>query len=98
MCASLHTNARGRSFRGRMYIGGLPLSAVNNPISFYAANTDAVRDALDVLRTDTWTNDARWGVLTKYANKVARSEGFTTNIESVSIDTKIDSQRRRLGN
>lgn len=98
MCASLHTNARGRSFRGRMYFGGLPQSAVDNPISFTSTATDALRDGLDVLRTDTWTNGARWGVLTKYANKAARTEGFTTNIESVSVDTKIDSQRRRLGN
>jgi hypothetical protein len=95
---SWRTGAIGRSFRGRTYIGGLDgaatITAQSVSTSFAGAIAAAASDLIDRLQT----YGAALAVLSRYASKVLRVTGLLTEIISVLVDTKIDSQRRRTAN
>lgn len=97
LCATLRTDLRGRSYRGRMYLGGLPGSAVVDPIATsvgYIANLIAelvaLKDAIEAL-------GAIWVIVSKFVNHLQRAAGLPTAITAISMDQYFDSQRRRLG-
>jgi len=98
LCASLRTNFTGRSFRGRMYFGGLPQSALDSAqevdAGFAAGFGDALMDFIDALAAINQT----LVVVSNYASGVVRVIALATEIISVIIDTKVDSQRRRTAN
>lgn len=95
---SWRTASIGRSFRGRTYVGGLPESALANAqtldsslltgFSAAGANIITVLDGLG----------AALAVLSRYAAGVLRVAGLLTEIVSVIVDSKVDSQRRRTAN
>ena len=95
---SLRTARTGRSFRGRTYIGGLPVSA------FTTAQTVSTGFAglLAVAMVDFITALNGIGktlvVVSNYANKVVRVIALATEIVSIIADNKVDSQRRRTAN
>lgn len=97
-CISLRTNFTGRSFRGRMYIGGLPNAALANAQNLTtaaaAAYASCMEDFIDALSAINMT----LVVVSRFANKVARVVNLATEIISVIVDTKLDSQRRRTAN
>lgn len=98
VCISLRTNFTGRSFRGRMYIGGLPnaalLNAQNVTTAAAAAYAGYMEDFIDALTAINMT----LVVVSKFASGVARVVNLATEIISVIVDTKLDSQRRRTAN
>lgn len=94
---SLRTALRGRSFRGRIYHCGIGesqtlLNSVQTPAR------DSILGAWDdlVLFTQIGQPDYQLVVLSYYANGDLRSEGLATPVVSMSANTRIDTQRRRL--
>jgi hypothetical protein len=98
MCASLRTNFTGKSFRGRFYLGGLTQIQLNDAQNFTAGATAAlagfISDFIDALNTINQT----LVVVSNYASGVVRAIAVATEIISVIVDSKVDSQRRRTAN
>lgn len=98
MCITWRTLYTGRSFRGRTYVGALPASqqhdAHHMETTYAAAFADYAMNLIEALQTAGYV----LCVLSKVANGVARVTGILTEIISVIVDTKIDSQRRRTAN
>jgi hypothetical protein len=91
-----YTDQRGRSFRGRNYIPGLPQSDLEDPSHVtptQAADWAAVwADLFSTMTTGGYTP-----VVTSYSfNKVPRTTAVSTPISSVAANNELDSQRRRL--
>lgn len=93
---SFVTALRGRSFRGRNYIAGIPADGADGNqidptfrtglLSFY----DTLRNAV---ATEGWT----MVVVSRTSNGAPRVTGVTTPINAITTyDTYLDSQRRRL--
>lgn len=97
-CISLRTAHTGRSFRGRSYVGGINavdlFSAQTLTTTFAAALASHMQDLIDALIAAGKT----LCVLSRYADKVLRVVGLLTEIISIIVDTKVDSQRRRTAN
>lgn len=98
ICVSLRTNLTGRSFRGRFYVGGLPnelfLNAQNILTEAAAGFAAAFEDFIDALNAI----DKTLVVVSNYASGIVRIVALATEIISIIVDTKIDSQRRRTAN
>jgi hypothetical protein len=90
------TGLRGRSYRGRTYVGGLHHYATNSVTSQDASNVTGIVSAFSWLLTAANTANAVWSVLSKFSNLAARAQGVMTPITGLSADTFYDSQRRRL--
>jgi hypothetical protein len=90
------TAQRGRSFRGRNYVPGLPNSAVssNNVTSDFRTSLLAFYTGLIALAGD---HTATWVVVSRVSGGVDRAIGVTTIINTpATADQVVDSQRRRL--
>lgn len=98
VCVSLRTNFTGRSFRGRMYLGALPTAiftdAQNISLSQAAVYAGWFEDFITALGTINKT----LVVVSNYAAGVVRVVALATEIISIIVDTKVDSQRRRTAN
>lgn len=96
LCVSFRTAKRGRSYRGRNYIAGIPRDNVSsNEVSAGAATglVSAYNSLMD-LATDA---GGQWVVVSRYHNNAPRAAGVHQAITSVVIvDRTVDSQRRRL--
>lgn len=97
LCATLRTDLRGRNYRGRMYLAGLPRTEMNDAVSTGTGILAQIIAALMALKTVIEGLGAVWVVVSKWLNKVPRAGGTKTPITAVSIDQYVDSQRRRLG-
>jgi len=91
------TDLRGRSYRGRVYQGGLPTTALTNP--------GAVEDAYQVAFVNGYTTffgdieDASTCVHVVCSRQnagVPRTVGVATPVTQYSANINLDSQRRRL--
>lgn len=98
MCISLRTSFTGRSFRGRFYEGGLLMDGFANAQTFqptYASGLAGFfEDFIDALNAINMT----LVVVSNYAAGVVRIVAVATEIISLIVDTKVDSQRRRTAN
>lgn len=98
MCISLRTNFTGRSFRGRFYEGGLIsdgfANAQNFQPTYVAGLADFFQDFIDALAAINMT----LVVVSNFAAGVVRVVALATEIISIIVDTKVDSQRRRTAN
>lgn len=98
LCLTAYTNKRGRSFRGRIYHGGLSEASVsiNNVLEVPAANiATAWNDALNAMLAI----DCYYSIVSRYANGAARQEAVVTTVSDVVVrDLRVDTQRRRLPN
>lgn len=98
VCVSLRTNFTGRSFRGRFYIGGLPqaflLTAQTIDPIVAAAYAGIFEDFIDTLNAINMV----LVVVSNFASGVERITALATEIISIIVDTKVDSQRRRTAN
>lgn len=90
------TPARGRSYRGRNYIPGIPTT-------FQANNTELTSAAVTAYLGDyaalaTLAGALGWThvVLSRFSNLAQRPVGVATGITAYTMDIFIDSQRRRL--
>lgn len=93
---SFRTGLSGRSFRGRGYWIGLAESMVlNNTLD--ATQAGLIRDAWEEFDNELGTISMGHVVVSFVANGVPRTEGLATPINAyVNVDTRIDTQRRRL--
>jgi len=98
MCASFRTNLTGRSYRGRMYLGGLAQSGLTSAQTFSTGYAASIVGVIQDLMTALDAVNMTLCVLSKVALGVARIAGVLTEILTVTIDTKVDSQRRRTAN
>jgi hypothetical protein len=95
---SWRTASLGRSFRGRTYLGGLDAAATLTSTTITSTFADAVADAAQGLINAVDAVGGILCVLSRYAALVLRVTGLLTEITSIIVDTKIDSQRRRTAN
>lgn len=90
------TTKRGRSFRGRTYIGGLPGAAVDGNIidSTVAGNIlEGFQAVLSDMNEQSW----RFVICSRISEGVPRETGLVTVVAASLIrDLNLDSQRRRL--
>lgn len=97
-CISLRTNFTGRSFRGRFYLGGIAgtnfADAQNFQTTFASTIAGLFEDFIDALNAINMT----LVVVSNYAAGVVRAIALATEIISIIVDTKVDSQRRRTAN
>lgn len=95
---SWRTSSIGRSYRGRTYLGGLDsaaiLTAQSVTTSFQAAVAAAGVDLIDRIGDLGGT----LVVLSRYLAGALRVVGLLTDIVSIIVDQKIDSQRKRTAN
>jgi hypothetical protein len=102
-CISFRTDSRGRSYRGRNYVPGLPNAAVNtNTLEVTVAGELAA--AYEELFTIASDFSGSWVVVSRYSGvdpvtkrSIPREIGVVTPITAVLFtDLIVDSQRRRL--
>ena len=95
---SWRTASIGRSYRGRTYIGGLDAAATDTAQAVSASFASALSAAAVALTSAVAGVGGALCVLSRYLDKVLRVVGLLTEITSIIVDTKIDSQRRRTAN
>lgn len=95
-CISFRTSNRGRSARGRNYVGGIPDDYItqNSVSGTYQTNMVNAYAALIPLAEDL---DLTWVVCSRRHNNADRTTATLYLIrEAIAIDLTVDSQRRRL--
>lgn len=95
---SLRTAFRGRSYRGRIYHIGLTETDVdgNQVLNARRVDLEAGYNALKTLQPAGGAASGTLGVLSYYANKAVRGVPLFTPVTTLSIDSYVDTQRRRL--
>ncbi len=91
----LITANRGRSFRGRVYHVGLSQTAVtNNTVSLTVRNN--IRNAW--LAAKELSSNPGWTLCvgSRYSDNAPRITGLATPVTDISVNSVVDSQRRRL--
>lgn len=98
LCVSWRTGFTGRSFRGRTYFGGLDqtylVTAQEFASSSVTAFTNVALDLIDALATV----GATLVVVSRVAAGIARITALASEVISIIVDSKVDSQRRRTAN
>lgn len=98
MTASLRTAKIGRSYRGRFYLGGLVQAALQDAQHLTTASATAWTGVfMDFIEALDGINKTLV-VVSRFINGVARVVAVATEVISVLVDTKVDSQRRRTAN
>lgn len=97
LAVKLQTALRGRSYRGRSYLVGLPASVVTGS-TVDAGYLATLRTAYGQLVSDIGDAGDGWElvIVSRVHNKEPRTEGVAVTVNGVSIDSTTDSQRRRL--
>lgn len=101
---SFRTALRGRAFRGRNYIVGVPLPQLSDINHVESSWANDVVDAYFGLISLAAGFDAQWVAVSRFSGvdpdthaPIPRTEGIATPITSViTTDLTLDSQRRRL--
>lgn len=95
-CVSFRTGQSGRSYRGRSYISGIPISYVLENVLDSAAAIDII-DSYNTLAANLSAIDMQHVVVSRYNAGAPRLEGVATPVTTyLFADLDIDSQRRRL--
>lgn len=96
MVITQRTGLRGRNYRGRTYVGGLPGGSVATAVDWDLTKVSNMLTAFAALLTIINAAGKQLVVLSKFLNKAPRGQGVSTPITGFSADTHIDAQRRRL--
>lgn len=94
----LRTDFTGRSFRGRYYLGGLASSQFSDAQNILAITCATIAGWFEDLIAALGVIGKVMVVVSNFANGVERLTALATEIISIVIDTKVDSQRRRTAN
>jgi len=89
------TQDRGRSFRGRNYVPGIPTSALSAPGSLGSTAAAALLAAWGALSDVESLTSTVHVVDSHFSGGSARSSGVTTPIIEYTMDLPLDTQRRR---
>jgi hypothetical protein len=96
LCISLRSVQRGRSYRGRSYLAGLPETSVNKS-RLDPSFVTAFVSSYNGLIVDLADAGFRLVVVSRFHNKLPRIVPITTPIVlALAVDNVVDSQRRRL--
>lgn len=95
---SWRTASIGRSYRGRTYVGALVVNELADSQTIAGAAQVSLLNAGTHLISDLAAIGVILSVLSRVANGVARITGILSEIVSVIVDSKLDSQRRRDAN
>lgn len=96
LCATKLTNNRGRSYRGRMFIPGMPDSVT---VGSYITSTHLALVNTKLAMLLSFTIDtvvAPLVVVSRFSNLAPRSQAVVTPVSSIVANLRVDSQRRRL--
>lgn len=93
---SLRTQKRGRSYRGRTYVGGLTRGYQTTPTELTAAGIIALGDHFIALQTALDALGFDMVVASRQHNGVITSPAELNEITAFIVDPLLDSQRRRL--
>lgn len=96
--ASFRTAHIGRNYRGRTYMGGIPVSSLADAQHVTSGFAALVNAAYADLISDLVTAGYKLVVVSRWLANALRAVALVTEIISVITDTKIDSQRRRTAN
>lgn len=95
-CCKFLTGGRGRTSRGRIFIGGLPETSVAGN-TLLQAEADLIVTGLGAIRGALATNSFEQIVISRYLNGVVRPSGAIRSVSSAAYSNlTVDSQRRRL--
>lgn len=95
---SLRTDFTGRSFRGRYYLGGLASSQFQDAQNILAITAATIAGWFEDLIASLGVIGKTMVVVSNFALGVERVVALATEIVSIIVDTKVDSQRRRTAN
>jgi len=90
------TAKRGRSYRGRSYIPGIPTNARLNPTDFTTAKATAIAAAFAALQVDLDAIGFDIVVASRQHNNVVTNPAEQNEVIAFVMDNHYDSQRRRL--
>jgi len=97
MVISEHTLLRGRSYRGRIYVAGIPTAYLANAGQMGSAERATVVDAYtDFINDIEIAYSCVHVVVSRRQDNAPLTTGIATEIESYSANIDLDSQRRRL--
>lgn len=95
-CISLKTNKRGRSYRGRKYMGPPALGLIAGSF-LNSTGQGVIEDAFESLISSAGAAGVPLVVVSKVTGGAPRTNGVQTLVTSASLfDSTLDSQRRRL--
>jgi hypothetical protein len=77
-------------------LGGVPITALTNPNNVTTAFAASIVQAYDLLVPELIVADAQHCVYSQFTNGQARQEGLLTPITYYLVDTRLDTQRRRM--
>jgi len=89
------TPDRGRSFRGRSYVPGIPTAALASPGTMGSTFVTNLLAAYGALADVEASQSVDHVVNSKVHNHAPRAEGVNTLITAYTMDTALDTQRRR---
>lgn len=92
---TFETGLRGRSFRGRNYVPGIPTDWQATPGSTNTSTLAPLLLAYAALSDVEAATSSNHVVVSHFADGAARSTGVTTVITAYHADTPFDTQRRR---
>lgn len=93
---SLRTQKRGRSYRGRIYLSGIPQDALASPVDYTTTRAASVNAAFVALQADLDAAGFDLVVASKQHNGVVTNPAETNEVIAILTDVHVDSQRRRL--
>jgi len=104
LAVSFRTASRGRSFRGRNYLIGIPLTQFTSTNVVDSAWVSSIIGAYIDLKTALNDADFAWVVVSRFSgvdlatgDPIPREAGIATLVtNTVVVDNVVDSQRRRL--
>ncbi len=96
MVVTLQTANRGRSFRGRNYVPGLPSSQLASPVFWDTGATGAMNTAYTALQAGGLAAGFVLGVLSRVENKHPLTTGVFTPVITHRANARIGTIRGRL--
>ena len=98
LVTSFRTANIGRSYRGRSYLGGLPIDSQVSVDAMDTAYAAVIADGYVTLIDTLHSFGYALAVLSRVAGGVERVFGLLTEIITIITNTRIDTQRRRVNN
>lgn len=97
LCVSKYTALRGRSFRGRLFLMGMPENSRSTPSYVTDAYMGNINTAMSGVLADMISAGFPPCVISRYTANAPRTTGIATLVTALAcVDPVLDSQRRRL--
>lgn len=96
LVASYRTGNRGRSYRGRTYFPIVDNSNLSDALTVTSGFASAILSAVNDLEADVEFLGDILVVPSRFSGGAARSVGLATPITEFIVNTRIDTQRRRV--